>query len=127
MLTFDLRTVVLLLAAVSMLQAAILVLFSRLVAQRYQGLGLWALSSSTNAAGFVLLVLRGVIPDVWSIVVANVALVAAIALSLAGTNRFLERPRLVQEHIAWTLVIAVAALFVPLTYLAPMSPPARRP
>jgi hypothetical protein len=88
MLLFDLCTLVLLLAVISILQAVILVFFSRLMQQRYAGVSWWAWASISNALGFVLLLLRDVIPDVWSVVVANTLLVSSTALTSPGSTAF---------------------------------------
>lgn len=119
MFDLDLRTIVVLLATLSVVQALVLALFSTLVARRFAGIDLWAWASVVQAIGFVLLALRGAVPDLLSIVVANVALVGSLALSLSGYNRFLEHPRPHQERFAVGVVVASAALFLPLTYLHP--------
>ncbi len=51
---------------------------------------LWALGDGLLAAGWLFLILRGVIPDVVSLVVANGLIAAGFALLMTGTQRFLD-------------------------------------
>jgi PAS domain S-box-containing protein len=85
----------------------------------YRAVVLWALASCVNAAGFMLYALRGAIPDAGSVLAANGALFTAIALNLAGINRFLGRPRPGKEWIAAGLAATAVAALVPFTYRAP--------
>ncbi len=48
----------------------------------------WALGGAIAAGGFLLVWLRGVIPDFFSIVLANALLVAGYGLVVVGVNRF---------------------------------------
>lgn len=56
--------------------------------KRYKGLSLWLLNVILQAISIVLFVLRGIIPDFFSIPLANLALQVAAWLILVGLERF---------------------------------------
>ncbi|WP_211098294.1 hypothetical protein, partial [Azospirillum brasilense] len=60
--------------------------------RRREGLGLWAAALLMQSLAYVLLALRGRIPDVLSIVVANGLLAGVFASLLAAVYQFLRRP-----------------------------------
>lgn len=60
--------------------------------RRREGLGLWAAALLMQSLAYVLLALRGRIPDILSIVVANALLAGVFASLLAAVYQFLRRP-----------------------------------
>ncbi|WP_375576774.1 GGDEF domain-containing protein [Paracidovorax oryzae] len=60
--------------------------------RRREGLGLWAAALLMQSLAYVLLALRGRIPDVLSVVVANGLLAGVFASLLAAVYQFLRRP-----------------------------------
>ena len=58
----------------------------------YSGFGLWVANNIVLVPVFMLYVLRGIIPDFWSIVIANTLLTVAAVLRLEGIKRFLGTP-----------------------------------
>ncbi|MBI5924761.1 MAG: diguanylate cyclase [Aquabacterium sp.] len=70
---------------------------------------LWAAGLMLHAVGYALYSLRGQIPDVWSIVVANVAVSAMFALFGEGFFRFVGRPS--PRWWLWTPVVFVGVAF----------------
>jgi diguanylate cyclase (GGDEF)-like protein len=54
----------------------------------YPGFGFWAAGNGASAVGFLLFALRGIIPDIFTIVLANVLVLSTAALYLEGTRRF---------------------------------------
>lgn len=67
---------------------------------------LWTAGALSFAAGMLLLIARGHIPDVLSILVANLLIIAAYAGFAAGTNRFVDRA------VGLPLAIGAAAAIV---------------
>jgi diguanylate cyclase (GGDEF)-like protein len=101
--------------------AAIITACALLVVRRLHlgvpGVSWWAVANVCAAVGFILGVGRGVLPDVLTIVVFNVLLVAATTLALTGCRLFVGRSGL------WWLTPAAAActlaLVVWFTYVQP--------
>jgi len=54
----------------------------------YPGFGLWTTGNAMYAAGFMLIALRGMIPNILSIVLSNLVIVTATILFLEGVRRF---------------------------------------
>lgn len=73
----DIRTIALFVGILSAVQALGIFLFSKMVGSQ-PGVNQYALGNAGFSLGFVLLLLRGIIPDFFSIVIANTA------ISLAG-------------------------------------------
>ncbi len=88
----DLKTLVfveILIDAVSLVAVAVLWKQHR---RRYRGIGWWLLDMAVQTASGLLLILRGIVPDFFSIVVANVAIVVGRWLFLVGLQQFFGRP-----------------------------------
>ncbi|MDD2176138.1 GGDEF domain-containing protein [Acidovorax sp. D2M1] len=68
--------------------------------RRRDGLGRWAAALLVNAIGHLLLMLRGSIPDVLTIVVANVFLSCVFVGMIAAVYQFQGRP------VRWALLLA---------------------
>ena len=54
----------------------------------YTGFGFWAISNSTVAVGFMLIALRGTLPDFLTILTANTLVLGSLLLSFEGIRRF---------------------------------------
>lgn len=84
-------------------------------------LALWGTGFALGAGGLALITLRGVIPDLWSIVVGNAVLVAAYGIGWLGARKFEDRPLIVPVALAgaavWLLACTIGAVYA--------SPPAR--
>ncbi len=72
--------------------------------RRRDGLGHWAAALLVNAFGHLLLMLRGQVPDVLSIVVGNLLLSSVFVGLIAAIYQFQGRP------IQWLLLLAPSAL-----------------
>ncbi len=118
MLNLDVRTIALVLGVVSVMQAIVFVLYYA-VGARYPGMRFWLIGSCANAVGFVLLVLRGVVPDAVSIIIGNWLLLLATVLVVRGTNLFVGRTARRQEHALTVLLVAFGIAWLPLTFLFP--------
>lgn len=77
--------------------------------RRTRTLGFWAAGLMTHALAYLLFMVRGMVSDVLSIVLANILLSMTFALFTQGIAQFQERrlPRL----LTWGPVLAVAVLF----------------
>ncbi|MBI4987856.1 MAG: GGDEF domain-containing protein [Rhodocyclales bacterium] len=83
-----------------------------------RGLRWWAAANAVGGVGFMLLSLRGAIPDFLSIVAANSLLLAALFCFHEGLARFLDRP----NRMPWLgplLVTILALLLFRYAYILP--------
>jgi diguanylate cyclase (GGDEF)-like protein len=85
--SLDIRSLTVDLTSVSAILGIILFLIWR-SRKTYPGFGLWTAGNALYAAGFMLIALRGVVPKVLSIVVANILLLSAEVLFLEGVRYF---------------------------------------
>lgn len=86
-----------------------------------RGLRWWAAANAVGGVGFMLLSLRGAIPDFLSIVVANSLLLAALFCFHEGIARFLRMP----NRMPWLgplLVTILALLLFRYAYILPSLP-----
>ncbi len=84
---------------------------------RYAGLGLWLASFVMQTLGTALLMLRGIVPDWLSIVVANVLLVIGVLVLYVGLEGFIEQ-RSRQFHNG-ALLLVFTLLHIYFTYAQP--------
>ena len=70
--------------------------------RRRDGLGRWAAALLVNAIGHLLIMLRGLIPDVLSIVVGNLMLSSVFVGMIAAVYQFQGRP------VRWALLVFVS-------------------
>ncbi|WP_416401055.1 GGDEF domain-containing protein [Alicycliphilus denitrificans] len=107
MLSFDLPTMLLMTVASSVTMAVAIVAVRHNA--RKDGLGLWSIALLLHACAYVLLALRGRVPDMVSVVLANIVLSGVFALMLAAVLQFQGRvPRWWQTAVP---VAATAVLF----------------
>ena len=100
----------------SLLLAIGLQIVNRIIAKD-PSLRLWALGATLNGAAYVLLALRGSVPDLISIISGNTLLIIGTAWLYRGNRRFLGRPDGFPWY--WLLAAVTAATLAYFTYLAP--------
>jgi len=94
-MTLDNRTVVLTASVVNIAPAIVFYFFYKRVKGKVKGTFLWFISLSLILAGSALIVLRGAIPDLISILMSNILLFTAFFLLYVGFAQFLNlRPRI---------------------------------
>ena len=87
----DIRTILVLTALSSLINAAVMIFIYR-IAPRYPGLNRWALGNTFFAIGCMLVLARGQIPDLVSIIIANGFVLLGPALLHDGVHHFLAAP-----------------------------------
>ena len=106
-MTFDIKTVVSLWLLLSVISALTVVSMYFRYRERFQGIAFWALHMGLYTAGVSLLVLRGGVPDVLSVLLANYLLILSLFFLLNGMERFVGRPG---RHFHNYALVAVYAL-----------------
>ncbi|MFZ6686999.1 GGDEF domain-containing protein [Undibacterium sp. SXout11W] len=111
---FDLRTVVLMFTLVCLLMSVILYSASRNYPSYIGGLREWAAGSLAISTGSLLVGLRGIAPDLVSIILGNLFFYASSLFFMEGTRRFYK---LSSIHKIWlVLFVAVQLLMLVFTY-----------
>lgn len=87
----DIRTILVLTALSSLINAAVMIFIYR-IAPRYPGLNYWVLGNTSFAIGCVLVLARGQISDLVSIIIANGFILLGPALLQDGIHHFLAAP-----------------------------------
>ncbi|TRX73596.1 GGDEF domain-containing protein [Pseudomonas mangiferae] len=88
----DPRSIIFILSALSLLMAVVLFAMPRSVRERVGGARYWSSAMLMVATASLLYGLRGMIPDFFSLTLANFAGLGSIALICAGGRCFFERP-----------------------------------
>jgi diguanylate cyclase (GGDEF)-like protein/PAS domain S-box-containing protein len=116
MTSLDIRTLSFLAMVSSLLLALGSVLVNRVISKD-PSLRLWAMGASANGAAFVLLALRGIVPDLVSIVVANTLIVVGSVWLYLGNRQF----RGLKTGVPWYWFVAgsTATLLFYFTYWTP--------
>jgi diguanylate cyclase (GGDEF)-like protein len=83
----DIRSLSVVLTAVSAILSITMVLIWG-THKTYSGFGFWTAGNTAYAFAFLLIALRGMIPEIFTIILANVLILSAAALYLEGTRRF---------------------------------------
>jgi diguanylate cyclase (GGDEF)-like protein len=98
-------------AGFTVLIAGCMLLLSWLQHRNVVALALWSSGFFLCAVGTALISARGTIPDVWSILVANMGIAAGYGLIWAGARQFAGRRPIVLATLAGTLIWLVACQF----------------
>ena len=85
--------------------------------RRYAGLSFWLVDYALQMAGFLLLLFRGVAPDVISVVIAQTMIISGIVIIYMGLGQFVER-QLVQIH-NYLIVFVFVCLISYFTFIRP--------
>jgi len=106
---FDLRTVVLMFTLVCLLMSVILYSASRNYPSYIGGLREWAAGSLAISTGSLLVGLRGIAPDLVSIILGNLFFYASSLFFMEGTRRFYK---LSSIHKIWLVSFVVVQLLM---------------
>ncbi|MBW8307497.1 MAG: GGDEF domain-containing protein [Thiobacillus sp.] len=99
--------------------SVVLLIIAKTFPKNIQGLREWALSVLVIALALPLFIARDAIPDLFSIVLANLMLLAAFMLMNAGTRKFSGVPPSANRNLLFWFVLAYVSLFVWFTYIQP--------
>lgn len=106
--------------AVVQLTLAAIMLFFLFTRKTHAGFGKWSASQALWSIGFVLLILRGMVPDFISIVVGNYLIISGMALFYDGLCAFREqRWRLQLNGVVHLLGVVCIAHMAWHTYVTP--------
>lgn len=109
----DIRTLLAVLMLVSfILGIMMLLIWSK--QKTYPGFGFWTGGSCLSALGFLLVILRGAIPDFFSIILSNAFLMISATLYLSGARRFRDVPS--REKLDLFVVSATLLAIIFYTY-----------
>jgi len=115
--SLDTRTLILLAILSNFVLAAGLQLVRRIAREDDDSIRDWARASMATGLGNILLLLRGVVPDLISILGANALLIWGTTQMYYGSRRFYGRSTRFPLPSALAALLVVA--FVPLTYYSP--------
>jgi len=115
-LSLDIRTLAFVATLVAIMQAVLLAILWRAV-PRSAGTPVWAAGGVLLAVGFVLLAFRHLLPDLLSIVVANLAIAGAHALYLLGIERYCGRRY--SFHFTSAVLAAMGVVFIVFGLITP--------
>jgi diguanylate cyclase (GGDEF)-like protein len=113
-MSLDLRTLFVI-AIFASTVAGLLLLLSWLQTRNVRALAWWAAAFIIGAVGVVLIAVRGDIPDIWSIGIANAIIAAAYGIMWGGVRNFEGHPTSVPLMLAgaaiWLLACQVEEFF----------------
>ena len=115
-LLFDNRTQVIVQAGVSIVLCAAMFVAWR-TQKTYPGFGLWTLSKVPNALGWLLIGLRGLIPDWASVLLGNGFLLFSPLFSFEGIREFRGKPA--RDWLNYSLVLLLSGGFIYFTRVQP--------
>jgi diguanylate cyclase (GGDEF)-like protein len=104
---------------VAMAMSMIMLIIAQTYPKSIRGLREWSVAAITIALCFPLFIARGHIPDLFSIVLANLMLLAGLMIMNVGTRRFSGMPRKFDRKLIALFVLAYVALFIWFTYVQP--------
>jgi signal transduction histidine kinase len=114
--SLDIRTMAAMASLASILQAVALAVLWRTV-PKAAGPSHWAIGGALLALGMILIAFRKVIPDAFSIIVANTFIVGSHAAYLIGIQKYLNLPP--SRKLCGFVVGGLAGLFIVFTYIEP--------
>jgi len=117
-MTLDIRTTIMIAAALALMMGLSLrFVLSDYPAAMSASIRLWTLGTLLQPTAWVMYGLRGAIPDLLSVVLANTLLTFAFAKQIEGLRLFLARPR--NATLIYAPVVAMALCEITFTYVMP--------
>lgn len=117
MLDLDVRSIILIAGILGLLMATVLFFLRRSFPRSIRGLGEWSAAPAIIFGATLLFGARGAIPDLFSVVLANLLLLGGTVLMYFGSQRFFN---LAPSFRPWSALILLALL--PLTWFALVEP-----
>ncbi|NMB78752.1 MAG: PAS domain S-box protein [Methanomicrobiales archaeon] len=112
-MAFDIRTIAFILALVSGLLAFMFLVYWK-TQKTYNGFHLWAGSTLIMAVAYFLIMLRGTVPDLVSIILANLLLALGVLMRADGIRRFFGGTAF--PALIYLILLPFTLLIVWLTY-----------
>ena len=110
---FDIRTLIVLYLAINVVNAVAIAVIWIQNRGRCAGISFWLVGLALQAAATVLLVLRGLIPDLISMTLSDTIALAGLLVILLGLERFTgKKGSQIHNYILLAVFIAVSAYFV---------------
>lgn len=104
---------------VAMAMSGILLVIAQTYPKTIRGLREWSAAALVIALCFPLFIARDHIPDLFSIVLANLMLLVAFLMMNVGTRKFSGTPPKYDRKLLFLFVLSYVALFVWFTYVQP--------
>lgn len=104
---------------VAMVMSGTLLVIAQTYPRTIRGLREWSLAALAIALCFPLFIARGHIPDLFSIVLANLMLLLAFMMMNIGTRKFSGTPPKFDRKLLSLFVLSYVALFAWFTYVQP--------
>lgn len=108
-MSLDIKTIVLINLIVSLINIGVIAIIWKQYKKVFNGLNFLLADMILQFSGFLLIAFRGVIPDFWSIVVANAFLIIGAFLVLRGLEQFFNTSRR-NLYNYWLIAIFVVVL-----------------
>jgi PAS domain S-box-containing protein len=121
MFSLDMRTVILSNVVTDVVCMLVVLLLWHQSRNRFAGIGFWVLDFVFQTAAMFLVILRGSLPDVISVVLANTLVIAGAILGYAGFGRFVGK-KIPQLH-NYVLLAVFACVHAYFTLIQPNLPP----
>jgi diguanylate cyclase (GGDEF)-like protein/PAS domain S-box-containing protein len=109
----DIKTVMLLYLIVNIINTGAMAVIWGQNRGRFAGISFWLVGMALQAAGPLLLILRGLVPDLISMTGSNTIVLAGILIIFTGLERFSKvKSRQIHNYVLLAVFIAVSAYFV---------------
>ncbi|MBM3175594.1 MAG: hypothetical protein FJZ93_07715, partial [Chloroflexi bacterium] len=111
-MTIDLKTVMLVSTMVNFICACAIAIISYQNRKRFAGLAFWLADMILLTTGTTLVTLRGMVPDFFSIVLANAMVIAGIVIIYMGLERFVgKKSSQIHNYVLLGIFVGVHAYY----------------
>ena len=104
---------------VALAMTGVLFIISRTYPKTIRGVNEWGMAALVIALSLPLFIARGVIPDLFSIVLANLMILIGFMMMNAGTRKFSGRRSEISRVLVFLFVLSYVLLFTVFTYVHP--------
>ena len=112
MIALDIRTLIFTNMIIYIVCLAVMAVLWRQSRKRFAGMFFWVLDFALQTAAFILIILRGAIPDWMSVVLSNTMVMAGMLSGYMGLERFVEKnsPQ-IHNYILLIIFVSIHAHF----------------
>jgi PAS domain S-box-containing protein len=112
MILLDIKTLMIVYALLNMISAGAVASVWLQNRRRFQGMSFWFIDMIFQAAGSILIILRGLVPDLVSMTLSNTMVIAGAILILIGLQRFVNiKQTQIHNYILLAIFIVLSAYF----------------